>query len=87
MCGLNNGEPIAGERTNADEFIKKFLSGDIGLRFESFQSYITWLINNPDNDDGDGPQEFIELLLLDDDRDDFAIIEFSSLHQLKGKMG
>jgi hypothetical protein len=83
LCGLNTGDPITGERINADVFIKQFLSGEIGLPFESFQSYITWLINNPDNDDGDGPQEFIELLLLDESRDDFVLIAFFSLLELK----
>ncbi len=83
LCGLNSGDPTAGERIDADVFINLFLSGEIGLPFESFQSYINWLIKNPDNDDGDGPQEFIELLLLDESRDDFALIGFSSLLELK----
>ena len=83
LCGLISGSPIVEERTNADEFIEEFLSGDIGLRFECFHSYITWLINNPDDDDGDGPHEFIELLLLDEDRDNFSMVTFHSLLELK----
>jgi hypothetical protein len=83
MCGLEITNPISEKRINADLFINQFLSGKLGLPFKFFHSYINWLVNNPDNDDGDGPQEFIELLMLDETMHDFAVIGFSNLLDLK----
>ncbi len=82
-CGLNSAAPIIQKRITADEFIGQCLSGEIGLPFESFHSYVTWLMENPDDGSGDGPQAFIELLLQDESRDDLTLIGFSSLVELK----
>lgn len=83
FCGLEATIPTIEGRINVDLFIKTFISGEIGLPFETFNSYINWLINDPDNDDDSGPNEYIELLMQDENSEHFAAIEFCSLLKLK----
>ncbi|BAO45402.1 hypothetical protein [Thiolapillus brandeum] len=59
-------------------FIDEFLSGNMGLTFEDFEAYISWLSDFEDSGTGS-----IELLIENPNEDAIGALEFTSLGKLK----
>ena len=75
---LKNKEPKENLKRTSKDIIMSFVNNYLGVSFEEFDHYISWLLSlNGDDDSG------VEILIDDPDSDELDFQGFDSLQQLK----